>query len=260
MATERFCPVSLGDWLSLCEEAKVPYVPAEKVAEFLRDDCLAFDQDRPDVQGRLRAVYEKLQAARQVDYMMRFDCCSVAEVKYRLGQGEPEWREEFLDLPIDDMRGFDIIFEYPREVLPVWKRPWMATQIVDAYPVEFRVFVQDGKVAGVSSYYPQRPLPEDGQHYLWASVASGLAHRLADTARSRVPFEWHNTFGKYPADGVHFTADFLVTLDARVLFLEGGPPHELGAHPCCFRPGEIEGVAFADRNEESVNRRGVLEI
>ena len=35
-----------------------------------------------------------------------------------------------------------------------------------------------------------------------------------------------------------------------VLFLEGGPPHELGAHMCCFRPGEIDGgVALEDRNE-----------
>ena len=101
-------------------------------------------------------MYQKLDAARQADYMMRFDCCAVEEVKYRLGQGEPEWREKFLDLPIDDMRAYSMIFDYPREVLPVWKRPWIATRIVDAYPVEFRVFVQDGEVAGVSSYYPQR--------------------------------------------------------------------------------------------------------
>ena len=260
MVTERFCPVSLGDWLSLCEEAEVPYVPAEKVAEFLRDDCVAFDQDIPDVQGRLRAVYEKLEAARQGGYMMRFDCCSVEALKYRLARGQPEWREEFLDLPIDDMRAYEMIFAYPREVLPVWKRPWIATRIVDAYPVEFRVFVQDGKVAGVSNYYPQRPLPEDSSHFFWAGEASGLALRLADTAAGRVPFEWPHSPWKAPATGVHFTADFLVTLDSRVLFLEGGPPHGLGAHPCCFRAGEIEGVAFEDRNEESVNRRGVLEI
>ena len=32
-----------------------------------------------------------------------------------------------------------------------------------------------------------------------------------------------------------------------MLFLEGGPPAELGAHPCCFAGDEIEGVALKDR-------------
>ena len=43
------------------------------------------------------------------------------------------------------------------------------------------------------------------------------------------------------------TADFTATAEG-MLFLEGGPPHELGAHPCCFREGRISGVALEDRN------------
>ena len=35
-------------------------------------------------------------------------------------------------------------------------------------------------------------------------------------------------------DHPNATADFLVTTDHRVLFLEGGPPYGAGAHPCCF--------------------------
>jgi len=48
-----------------------------------------------------------------------------------------------------------------------------------------------------------------------------------------------------------FTADFVVTEDDEVLFLEGGPPHTAlwGAHPCCFVPGNVEGVALMNRNE-----------
>ena len=38
--------------------------------------------------------------------------------------------------------------------------------------------------------------------------------------------------------GVHFTADYIVDADDNVAFLEGGPPHHLGAHPCCFPMGE----------------------
>ena len=29
-----------------------------------------------------------------------------------------------------------------------------------------------------------------------------------------------------------------------MLFLEGGPSHRMGAHPCCFAPNGIEGYAL----------------
>ena len=45
--------------------------------------------------------------------------------------------------------------------------------------------------------------------------------------------------------GVHFTADYIVDADDNIAFLEGGPPHHLGAHPCCFPTGETQGLALA---------------
>ena len=50
------------------------------------------------------------------------------------------------------------------------------------------------------------------------------------------PFQWplKPSLRGLDQDGVHFTADFIATAEG-ILFLEGGPPHELGAHPCCFR-------------------------
>ncbi len=77
--------------------------------------------------------------------------------------------------------------------------------------------------------------------------------------RAKTPFLWHSDprlteFRKsHDPDGVHFTADFIVTSKDEILFLEGGPPHELGAHPCCFQPGEIQGVALENRNLENRN-------
>ena len=77
--------------------------------------------------------------------------------------------------------------------------------------------------------------------------------------RAKTPFLWHSDprlteFRKsHDPDGVHFTADFIVTGKDEILFLEGGPPHELGAHPCCFQPGEIQGVALENRNLENRN-------
>ena len=65
----------------------------------------------------------------------------------------------------------------------------------------------------------------------------------------RTPFQWHlkPSLRELDQDGVHFTADFIATAEG-ILLLEGGPPHELGAHPCCFQEGQISGVALEDRN------------
>ena len=233
-------------------------VPTEKVTEFSTDGLMAFNQirERPELKARLDTQYDKIEAARELNHMMRFDCCTTAEIKYRLGNGEPEWREAFLDLPIDDMRAYDIVAEYPRETgYPVWHRPWVDAKIVNGYPVEYRVFVKDGHIAGVSSYYPQRPLSVQGMYSYWAGIAAGLTARLIVPLKDRAPFEWHHSlFSPKDLDmnGVHFTADFMVLAGAPetippetdvgnlpVRFLEGGPPHELGAHPCCYRPHEI---------------------
>ncbi len=46
-------------------------------------------------------------------------------------------------------------------------------------------------------------------------------------------------------DEIHFTADFATTRLGMVL-LEGGPPHFMGAAPCCFAAGRIHGVEAQD--------------
>ena len=99
----RFCPVSLGDWLELCRKAGVPHVPAEQVAEFVLEDIMHFDTPG-EHQERLAAVRKTLEQARLHAHMVRLDCCASIEIKYRLSQGEPEWRPEFGDIILDDPR------------------------------------------------------------------------------------------------------------------------------------------------------------
>ena len=199
-----------------------------------------------DHQERLRAAFQEMEKARLPGHMMRFDYCASLEIKISLSQGEWECRPEFCRVELDDPRAFDILFEYPRPTAPVWLRPWADALIVDGYPVEYRAFVRDGKLQGISSYYPQRPLPEFPEHI---QAVREQTERLIQAART--PFQWHFVPmpGNLAQDGVHFTADFIATAEG-VLFLEGGPPHELGAHPCCFRRREISGVALENRNQE----------
>ena len=239
----RFCPISLGDWLELCRQAGVPHVPAERICDLLRDDCLSFDVPG-DHRERLRAAFREMERARLPGHMMRFDCCASLEVKISLSQGEWEWKPGFCRVDLDDPRAFDILFEYPRPRTPVWIRPWAPAIVIDGYPVEYRAFVRDGKVLGISSYYPQRPLPEFPDQ-----IQEVRDHTEKLIGAVRPPFQWRlkPSLRGLDGDGVHFTADFIATAEG-VIFLEGGPPHELGAHPCCFSPGEISVVALEDRN------------
>ena len=239
---EAFCPISLGDWLKVCEKAGIPYVPAERVSELNREDMLQFDTEG-DHHERLKRSYDAIRAAVLDGHMLRFDGCSSSEVKYWMGKGESAWRPEFNILMLDDPRVFDITFEYPRPVVPVWRRPWIQSLIISGYPVEYRAFVRDGEVVGISNYYPQRPLPEFNDHL---SRVRQLTEQLIHIPET--PFLWHVHSDTLAPEGRHFTADFIVTTDEEILFLEGGPPHEMGAHMCCFRPGEINGVALSDRN------------
>ena len=248
-----FCPVSLADWLKLCEETKVPYVPALKAATITKKDYIHFDQPG-ERQDRLRDALKSVEkAAAEMDgpAMTRFDFCSSIDVKIAMDRGDAEagHKPEFAQLVLDDPRAYQIMEEYPRAEIPIFVRPWVKAKKHLSHPVEYRVFVRDGRVAGISSYYPQRPLPLNCEHI---ERVAEMTERLI--AAVPTPFQWHNPIFGMPEDldpdGVHFTADYLITADTGLpVFLEGNPPHEFGGHPCCFRPYRIEGIALKNRNE-----------
>ena len=245
--TSNFCPISLTDWLDLCRRARVPHVPAEPVTTINRLDWMMFDQEGPH-RDRLHAARRELEEKLRPGHMFRFDFCAPLEVKLRMGAGLPDLHPDMTRLILDDPRAYDILYEFPREAVPVYQRPWLSAMLLDGYPVEYRVFVHDGEITGISNYYPQRPLPLIQTHLDEVTRLTGELVRRAET-----PFLWHSDprlteFRKsHDPDGVHFSADFIVTSKDEILFLEGGPPHELGAHPCCFQPGEIQGVALEKR-------------
>lgn len=233
-----FRTVSLGDWLEVCREADVPHVSATEVASAPVSDLMHFDAD--PLPESLSELWAKIQAAKQTGYMMRWDCCASLDVKSRLANGKWQWHERVADVTFDDPRFFDLLFEYPGDTMRVWKRPWVQAEIVDGYPVEYRAFVQDGEIIGISSYYPQRPLSKtwyvgnDVDYWLPVFVS-----RLLKCLPER------------DSEGLNgCSMDFMRLQNGNLVFLEGGPPHlpDWGAHPCCFKPGEIEGVALSYRN------------
>ena len=244
----RFCPVSLGDWLELCKTVGIPHIPAEQVATILKADWLIFDEPG-EHQVRLDDAYEEAMLKLKRKHILRYDFGTTQGVKSRLNRGEPRFHSDMAKIILDDPNAYTTLEEFPREEVPVWQRPWTEALVATGYPVQYRAFVQAGRVAGISSYYPQRPLHHRQEH-----LEEVL--RLCDAiiARVETPFLWntHIAGDKFlrdnDPDGIHFTADFMATPGGDLLLVEGGPPHGMGADPCCFLPGEVQGIALKDRN------------
>ena len=246
--TDKFCVTALGDWLQACREADVPYVRADRVVEFEVEDLMNWDVEGPHG-DRLAKGWRAAQAAEQQNCMFRWDFCASSELKYAMAKPlcGGRFHNSFGKVPtIDDPRVIDIMLEHPRKTVALWRRPWVQARVIDEYPLEYRVFVEDGEIAGISNYYPQRPIPRYSHELAVLRIfVSDLIFAL-DGRTLQMP-------GAHETAQLSFTADFLVREENdRVMFLEGGPPHRVegGAHPCCFRPGEIDGIALSDRNDK----------
>ena len=246
--TRQFCPISLLEWLEVSARADVPAVEGKAISSVRTRDFEYWDQIGSPEQVRLNEGLVQACELAEKNTMVRYDCCSGDAIKIGLSRGEWKWQQEYAYPEVDSDRLLTIIGDFPREELAIVQRPWVPQMIVENYPVEYRVFVRDGEVVGISNYYPQRELPRYDEHL-------ALVRRYTDAliAELQGPFLWHSGMvfamgkDKLDLDGIHFTVDYIVDENGEVLFLEGGPPAELGAHPCCFAGDEIEGVALKDR-------------
>jgi hypothetical protein len=128
------------------------------------------------------------------------------------------------------------------------------------WPMEWRVFIEDGIITGVASYYPWvgEATPENAAKAL---EAVALAERMADVMAElqlaprlmdaeilrwksgKKSAESARTAGileRFPRDGINCTLDFIETVDGMML-LEGGPAHMPigGGHPCAFAGHQV---------------------
>ena len=242
--TRRFAPISLGDWMGACQRANIPHVPSTQIATLNRYDYLRLYEPGPHLQ-RMELALEQARVARQAHLMQRLDFCAPASIKDQIDQGITEFPPQQEDLFLTDARALTILPEYPREIIPIWQRPWVNALIKARYPVEYRAFVYNGELRGISNYYPQRNLRHNEDH-----INAVRNFTMALVTHAPTPFLWNlspflNEFAQeFDLDQSHFTADYIVSCANQVFFLEAGPPHGLGAHPCCFATGSINGIAL----------------
>jgi len=233
--------VPLGPWLELAERAGVPLIDAAFSDPFPAEEIQASadGEPAPAFAAAVAWANDRLTWAGRAGnrLMVRFECSSGSDLKHAAARGAP-YGPAYYAITGDDPRletpPFGCTIPDAAGNTRLCVRPWVDALRVDGYPLEFRAFHDADGFQGVSSYYPQRPLPSEDVYLIAATQAAEYARRLAAA-------------GSFP---VGFTADFLVTPAGEVLLLEGGPPHHMGlcsAHPCCFAPGEIRGIALARR-------------
>jgi len=253
-------PLLLSEWLPIWRERDLPHIDAEPVGSISVHDLLHWDEPLQETRDHLCALRGVARSAINAQdepwercLMLRWDCCAPEVLKHimskpggaqALGGGNDDDRWAIYATGLyDDYRLYDIVSRYIAPAygidhqLILYARPIVRGHSEGGYPVEFRVFVQDHAVVGVSSYYPQRPL--ESLLWVWAArqVAGATLH-LVDVCPS-------------------FTADFLCAEEATEdmpegwILIECGPPHiadprgHPSAHPCCFPPGRVRGIALS---------------
>lgn len=247
-AMPGFAPLSLSDWLALCEAAGVEAIPSTVFARVPMALVRAFDTD-PAFGDAMREAAVALEALKAADpearLMTRWDGCADMWLKIAMNDSGA-WSPDFAQVPsIDDERAYEAHALFmPKPDVPMHARPWLDAVAVDGLPLEFRVYVVDGRVAGVSNYHYQRPLPAEPWVLAHAGRCLELAGRLL-VAQTR-PVRVIRGTGEVADPAVNaWTADFVVLPGRGPVFLEGGPSVPDGANPCCFRGRAIEGVALA---------------
>ena len=244
---DSFNVISLGEWLALARRVNVPIVPARFLTEARLEDLRNASAELEDgpVSNRLRRFFSTIYSLNVVDEMLRWDCCAPEGIKNAMAQGAATQPPPSV-LTLDEPRLQDIMDALPptQHSMTVWRRPWILPRIEGGYPVEYRVFVSDGKVIGVSNYYPQRVLQMTPLVDHEIKLATLYAEAMIAAQLQRLVNPQIVDAGLDPRQ-MHCTMDFIATPKG-LLFLEGGPPtlEHWGAHPCCFEGRAIHGIAL----------------
>lgn len=276
--------LSLPAWLEIAKAAGIAAIPARPLGELpINDFFAAFDHtDRDGVEDPFATFHNKVVEQLGEHEMIRMEQVAPREIKGELSAGRPmsnglidlaDGSGLYLDL-IED-RFYTTFRDLGADRVRAYARPIVSPQMVDGvfhegpgrWPVEFRVYVEDGEVVGISNYYPQVSLEFDEVRLaMRASVA--MARNMIDTlASKRLGVGNHHLAPDLDETAAQvqrpdwmpanwgpqsYTLDFMLLDTGSVVFLEGGPAGLVSAHPCCFlqddrdiEPDFLHGIALS---------------
>ena len=265
-----FNVLSLGNWLIIALVADVKSVPARLLGVAPTQGLLAdaMGSNRPK---HFKEALEELDDAIQTiqdNEMLRFDACGSSALKQSISEGRGEL--------MADSRGYirshngrvdhilcerlaDSFVWHPEDYMPVFARPIIKAKKRDGWtfhtgkagkwPCEWRVYVANGEVVGVSNYYPQSGAEKSEVPVAMHAVE--LTETLMSAMDKLKLIPHHPRYeASLDASKASFSADFIEAENGDLLFLEAGPAHiykpAFGASPCCFNPHDgVRGIALA---------------
>lgn len=215
--------VDLRNWLPRCQAADVPYIPA-RICPFQADTRAIIEGHLDELVPIEEWTTETWIREGEPKHIWRWTLCAPFPIKAAMSHPRlPVWLGSPLE-HIQDERFRKILADCSNagiDKVTTVIRPWTQAATDADFPVEFRVFVTPEGTTSTTSYYTQRRLSKAWLPY--AKTATGLAKRL----RPFVP------------EKICYAADFLVTENKQVLFIEGGPPPEFGGDPCLLDSKDI---------------------
>ena len=271
-----FNVISLPAWLAVARAAGVPVIEAVEIASFPTQDYLRAMDGTPGPGLEPFNTFVSAWVASNPGHLLRMEQVSPHDIKYDLSAGrkpgegmiESPDGKRFVDL--FDSRFYDTLLDLGEDQIRCFARRYVepVTRKGDfrgaegVWPVEFRVFVENGKIIGVANYYPQISLDREPEIVEAVRASLEMSQRIIDrmaemslTAGSKTMFP---PLPKGDVPPQNFTLDFFLSQEAGILFLEGGPEGLRFAHPCSFLSNEhgvrgLAGVALGqDRDIVSI--------
>lgn len=278
--------LSLPAWLAVAQRAGINYIPARPLASVDAEDYIAaFDHPKGPEAANYDIFHKAVIAGITQGEMVRMEQVAPREIKSLMSQGtdmtnglfelndgsglyldlhEDRFYATFKDLGADQVRAF------ARPIITPEFIPGTFQGVQGQWPVEFRVYVEDDRIVGISNYYPQVAMDPEEYRPVMTTVYR-LAQDMLDTMQTLHLGVGNHThcreFGPrscmvqrpdWQPDiwaSQNFTLDFMLREDGLVTFLEGGPAGMSAAHPCCFlqegrvpEPDFLHGVAYSDHS------------
>jgi len=235
-----FNAVSLLEWIKVVEKAGVPYIPAYVKTSVPIDVLIRHDEHHPGDAIHARKFYDDIADVKP-NHMLRWDCGASEKLKKAMHEAKGMYVEDVRHLTPADTRLFTLLTGYPGEEIAVVERPWILARSEDGRPVEYRVFIENNNITGISSYYVQRPIAVNMPELL---DCINKADKIVKTCLRDALVPWALGYEKlFNAGQVSCTLDFLIEeRTGKAIFIEAGPAFGAGAHPCCFEHNVINGA------------------